>query len=175
MKYLFIIFFLPLTILSQERYTLNGYISDKESGESLIGATIYVNEINAGTVTNSYGFYSLTLDKGNYTIDFRYVGYNSISSVVELTSNQKLDIDLEGIDIQLENVVVSDIAEDYNVSSIEMSTSKLDMSKVTEIPTFLGENDIIIDYYNKERFREGENDVRKRTEKMNLEYWNNYW
>ena len=39
----------------------------------------------------------------------------------------------------------------------------------------IGENDIIIDYYNKEKFRDEENDVRKRTEKMNLEYWNNYW
>ena len=128
---------------SQERFTLNGYITDSESGESLIGATVFINEINSGTVTNPYGFYSITLDEGNYNIDFRYIGYNTISKEIDLSSNTKVDIELASSDIQLESVVVSDVAEDYNISSIEMSTSKLDMSKVTEIPTFLGENDII--------------------------------
>jgi len=128
---------------SQERFTLNGYITDSESGESLIGATVFINEINSGTVTNPYGFYSITLDEGNYNIDFRYIGYNTISKEIDLSSNTKVDIELASSDIQLESVVVSDVAEDYNISSIEMSTAKLDMSKVTEIPTFLGENDII--------------------------------
>ncbi len=128
---------------SQERFTLNGYITDSESGESLIGATVFINEINSGTVTNPYGFYSITLDEGNYNIDFRYIGYNTISKEIDLSSNTKVDIELSSSDIQLESVVVRDVAEDYNISSIEMSTAKLDMSKVTEIPTFLGENDII--------------------------------
>ena len=132
-----------LKSFSQERFTLNGYITDSESGESLIGATVFINEINSGTVTNPYGFYSITLDEGNYNIDFRYIGYNTISREINLSSNTKIDIELASSDIQLESVVVSDVAEDYNISSIEMSTSKLDMSKVTEIPTFLGENDII--------------------------------
>ena len=132
-----------LKSFSQERFTLNGYITDSESGESLIGATVFINEINSGTVTNPYGFYSITLDEGNYNIDFRYIGYNTISREISLSSNTKIDIELASSDIQLESVVVSDVAEDYNISSIEMSTSKLDMSKVTEIPTFLGENDII--------------------------------
>ena len=132
-----------LKSFSQERFTLNGYITDSESGESLIGATVFINEINSGTVTNPYGFYSITLDEGNYNIDFRYIGYTTISREINLSSNTKIDIELASSDIQLESVVVSDVAEDYNISSIEMSTSKLDMSKVTEIPTFLGENDII--------------------------------
>ena len=135
--------FLPFISLSQEKFTLNGYITDKESGESLIGATVYINELNAGTVTNAYGFYSITLDQGTYSLDFRYIGYVSMSRSIDLNSNQKVDIELEGDDIQLENIVISDQAEDFNVSSIEMSTAKLDMSKISEIPTFLGENDII--------------------------------
>ena len=117
-----------LKSFSQERFTLNGYITDSESGESLIGATVFINEINSGTVTNPYGFYSITLDEGNYNIDFRYIGYNTISREINLSSNTKIDIEPSS-DIQLESVVVSDVAEDYNISSIEMSTSKLDMSK----------------------------------------------
>ena len=143
MKYLLLILFFPVITLAQERYTLNGYVADNESGESLIGATVYVNEIKSGTITNPYGFYSITLEEGIYNIDFRYVGYSSITKEIILNSSQKIDIELQSLDIQLKNVVVSDVAEDYNVSSIEMSTSRLDMSKVTEIPTFLGENDII--------------------------------
>ena len=143
MKYLLLILFFPVITLAQERYTLNGYVADNESGESLIGATVYVNEIKSGTITNPYGFYSITLEEGKYNIDFRYVGYSSITKEIILNSSQKIDIELQSLDIQLKNVVVSDVAEDYNVSSIEMSTSRLDMSKVTEIPTFLGENDII--------------------------------
>ena len=134
---------IPASLFSQVSYTLNGYVNDAETGEVLIGATVYVNELNSGTITNSYGFYSLTLEEGEYNIDFRYIGYESSSTQIDLGSNQKLDIELSSLDIQLQDVVVSDVAEDYNVSSVEMSTSKLDISRVAEIPTFLGENDII--------------------------------
>ena len=134
---------IPASLFSQASYTLNGYVNDAETGEVLIGATVYVNELNSGTITNSYGFYSLTLAEGEYNIDFRYIGYGSSSKEIDLGSNQKLDIELSSLDIQLQDVVVSDVAEDYNVSSVEMSTSKLDISRVAEIPTFLGENDII--------------------------------
>ncbi len=134
---------IPASLFSQVSYTLNGYVNDAETGEVLIGATVYVNELNSGTITNSYGFYSLTLEEGEYNIDFRYIGYESSSTEIDLVSNQKLDIELSSLDIQLQDVVVSDVAEDYNVSSVEMSTSKLDISRVAEIPTFLGENDII--------------------------------
>ena len=134
---------IPASLFSQASYTLNGYVNDAETGEVLIGATVYVNELNSGTITNSYGFYSLTLAEGEYNIDFRYIGYESSSKEIDLGSNQKLDIELFSLDIQLQDVVVSDVAEDYNVSSVEMSTSKLDISRVAEIPTFLGENDII--------------------------------
>ena len=134
---------IPASLFSQASYTLNGYVNDAETGEVLIGATVYVNELNSGTITNSYGFYSLTLEEGEYNIDFRYIGYESSSTEIDLVSNQKLDIELSSLDIQLQDVVVSDVAEDYNVSSVEMSTSKLDISRVAEIPTFLGENDII--------------------------------
>ena len=143
LKLIFFLFFAPKVLFSQNSFTLNGYVNDSETGEVLIGATVYVNELKSGTVTNAYGFYSLTLSEGEYTIDFRYIGYESLSTTVSLDANKKLNIELKSLDIQLQDVVVSDVAEDYNVSSIEMSTSKLDISKVAEIPTFLGENDII--------------------------------
>ena len=140
---LIILFVLPSYVYPQGKYTLNGYVSDSESGESLIGATVFINEIKGGTITNPYGFYSITLEQGSYRIDFRYVGYQSITKEIQLDKNQKLDIELLSLDVELETVTISDRAEDFNISSIEMSTNKLDMSKISEIPTFLGENDII--------------------------------
>ena len=143
MRFLLLLATIPFSLFSQERFTLSGYITDKESGESLIGATVYINELNSGTVTNAYGFYSITLDEGKYNLDFRYIGYTTLSRNIDLNSNQKISIELKTDNIQLENIIVSDLAQDFNVSSIEMSTAKLDMSKISEIPTFLGENDII--------------------------------
>ncbi len=143
MRFLLLLATIPFSLFSQERFTLSGFITDKESGESLIGATVYINELNSGTVTNAYGFYSITLDEGKYNLDFRYIGYTTLSRNIDLNSNQKISIELKTDNIQLENIIVSDLAQDFNVSSIEMSTAKLDMSKISEIPTFLGENDII--------------------------------
>lgn len=140
---LIILFVLPSYVYPQEKYTLNGYVSDSESGESLIGATVFINEIKGGAITNPYGFYSITLDQGSYRIDFRYLGYRSITKEIQLDKNQKVDIELLSLDVELETVTISDRAENFNISSIEMSTNKLDMSKISEIPTFLGENDII--------------------------------
>ena len=61
LRLLFILIFFVNVSFSQERFTLNGYITDSESGESLIGATVYINQISSGTITNPYGFYSITL------------------------------------------------------------------------------------------------------------------
>ena len=114
---LFLIFFSNYSY-SQERYTLNGYITDSESGESLIGATVYINQISSGTITNPYGFYSITLDEGNYDVDFRYIGYQTISRKVELSTNLKIDIELLSSDIELESVVISDVAEVINLRCV---------------------------------------------------------
>ena len=71
---LFLIF--ALNSFCQEKYTLSGSIKDASNGEDLIGVTIYVKELpGTGTITNIYGFYSLTLPKGEYTIQYSYIGY----------------------------------------------------------------------------------------------------
>ena len=64
-------------LIAQDKFTLNGYIKDKANGETLIGATIFVEEITGGAISNVYGFYSITLPKGTYHIRYRYVGFNT--------------------------------------------------------------------------------------------------
>ena len=86
-----VLLILSTNVFSQEKFTLSGNIKDASNGEDLIGVTIFVKELpGVGTVTNVYGFYSLTLPKGNYTIQYSYVGYKTIEFKADLTKNIKM-------------------------------------------------------------------------------------
>jgi hypothetical protein len=125
------------------KFTLNGYIKDASNGEALIGATVYVTETQGGGVTNEYGFYSVTLASGSYTLHYSYVGYSPITKVVQLDKNVRLDVELSGEESQLQEVIVQAELEQANVQNLEMSTNKLDMKIIQRIPAFLGEADVI--------------------------------
>ncbi len=128
---------------AQTKHTLSGYVKDKSNGETLIGANVIVEEISSGTITNVYGFYSLTLDHGLYTITYRFVGYETITKKIDLNENLRIDIELGEEGTELEAVIVSADAQDRNVSEIEMSTAELDIKTISKIPAFLGEVDVI--------------------------------
>ena len=130
-------------VYAQEQFTISGYLKDASNGEVLIGATVRIHGQSIGTITNVYGFYSITLPKANYVLDYRYVGYEVITQEVELTSNQRLDIELGVSEQQLEAVVISGKAADDNISNIEMSTEELDIKSIQKMPAFAGEVDVI--------------------------------
>lgn len=129
--------------MAQDKLTISGYIKDASNGETLIGATVYVPEIGGGAVSNVYGFYSLTVPAGNYTLQYRYIGFTDELKTVNLTEDVRFDIELVGSEQVLETVVVTAEKEDANVAEIEMSTVKLDIKTITKIPAFLGEVDIV--------------------------------
>lgn len=128
---------------AQEKYTLSGYIKDATNGETLIGATVLVKELGGGNVTNVYGFYSITLAPGTYTVSYRYIGFATVDKTIALNQNVRMDIEMPLEEQELEAVVVSARAEDANVSEIEMSTAELDIKAIEKIPAFLGEVDVI--------------------------------
>ncbi|RED98881.1 TonB-dependent receptor-like protein [Marinoscillum furvescens DSM 4134] len=142
-------FLLVLLVLStsrsfaQENATLSGYVKDANNGETLIGATVLIKELSSGNITNVYGFYSITVPTGTYTVDYRYVGYQTITKTITLTSNRRVDVELPSGEQQLQEVVVSAEALDENVSSVEMSTAELDIETIEKIPAFLGEVDVV--------------------------------
>lgn len=138
-----IICFSVLTVFSQEKFTISGYLTDKADGEALIGATIYVSELKSGTVANVYGFYSLTLPKGNYTVTMSYIGYTPITHKIELNKNIKLGLELENAATALETFDVTAEKEQKNVEETEMSTVTLQMETVKKIPALFGEIDIL--------------------------------
>ena len=127
----------------QEKYTLSGYVKDGASGETLIGATVFVEDIQTGTITNTFGFYSLTLPAGSHSIEYRYISYSTVTKDIDLTSNQRIDIELGEEIQQIKEIVIIGERLDRNISSTEMSVNKLDIKIIQRMPAFLGEVDVI--------------------------------
>ncbi len=128
---------------AQKKFTLNGYVKDATNGEALIGATVLVKEVQGGAATNVYGFYSITLSPGVYIVEYSYIGYETQSQTINFESNQRLDVEMTASGTELQEVVITGEAEDENVSSVEMSTNKLDVKTIQKIPAFLGEVDVL--------------------------------
>lgn len=128
---------------AQERVTINGYIRDITNGEELIGVTVYIPQAKAGTTSNSYGFYSLTVPPGNYHVQFSYVGFRTITLEIDLREDMTRNIDLETEATYIQEVVVEDERIDANVVDLQMSRNTLDMNQVRKLPALFGEIDII--------------------------------
>jgi len=97
-KILFLLTFFSIICLplfaQQEKLTISGYINDSYDGESLIGATVFVQDQQVGTTSNEYGFYSITLAPGEYVVEYRYLGYETVIKNINLTANQRIDLEL---------------------------------------------------------------------------------
>jgi len=130
-------------VSAQEKFTISGYITDYESGETLIGATALVKELGNGAVSNEYGFYSISVPEGSYTLEFSYIGFGNIIKSVSLSANYKLDVELGEMKNELAEVVVTAKEEDSNVREVSMSVNKLDITTIKNMPTLLGEVEII--------------------------------
>ena len=112
MTRLFFILFTGLTLLgySQEKYTLSGTIFEAEGQETLIGANILILDLNTGTISNEYGFYSITLNKGTYEITVSTIGYTSLKQTIVLDRNISQNFTLtESLEILGEVVINTDI------------------------------------------------------------------
>ena len=124
----FLLFFSYLSSFAQKNYTISGYVQENESGENLIGVSIYDKNTFKGTVTNQYGFYSLTLEEGNYEIIYSFIGLQSITKNVNLNKDTRINISLKSDAIITEEVIVTGEKLDKNVSSSKMSQVKIEVS-----------------------------------------------
>ncbi|MGY0425640.1 MAG: TonB-dependent receptor, partial [Polaribacter sp.] len=136
-------FFLTAAIFSQEKETLSGTIYNAKNSETLIGVSVYFPELNAGTTTNEYGFYSITLPKGNYTIKVSYLGYSTILEPINLSKKTTKNFKLQEETENLNEIVVETNVEKMNIRTPQMSVNKLSAATIKKIPVVLGEADII--------------------------------
>ncbi len=130
-------------LFAQNSFTLSGYVKDAKNGEGLIGATLFVQEIKSGVQTNDYGFYSITLPKGEYSLTISYIGYQKNQKKILLSENKSLNFELNDDTKVLEEITISSKKADENVKNIEMSVNKIDIKTIQKMPALLGEVDII--------------------------------
>ena len=134
----------PLLAQTAQKVTLSGYVKDAANGEELIGVTVYVVELETGIITNPYGFYSLTLPPGTYTVQYRFIGFETVKKTLNLQANTELNVELADAATQLAEVqVVGNSEEEANVQDIAMSKNKIRVEMVKELPALFGEPDII--------------------------------
>ncbi len=128
---------------AQEKYTISGTISDQQNNETLLGVNVVVLEQKSGATTNEYGFYSLSLPKGTYTLQISYLGYQSLTETITLDKNIRKNFSLSEASQQLKEVVVSDRKVKAEIRKPEMSVNKLSIQEIKEMPVILGEVDIV--------------------------------
>jgi hypothetical protein len=127
---------------SEKKFTISGYISDGNNGEKLIAANVLDDKSLAGTVTNTYGFYSLTLPQDSVFLTFSYIGYQAKTVKLYLDKDINLDIDLSS-SVSLEVVeVVGEKLEKIEESS-QMSRIEVPVEQIKKVPALLGEVDVL--------------------------------
>lgn len=130
-------------VQNQEKYSISGTISDLESGETLLGATIAIVGTSKGVVTNEYGFYSITLPAAKYKLRFTYLGYESKQVDIDLNKDQKLDIGLQLSSSELDEVVLTSEGRNHSqVRSVFSGVSNFRAAEIKQLPSLLGEPDV---------------------------------
>jgi hypothetical protein len=141
---LFCLFVLScLFATAQEKFTLSGTISDSNSNETLIGVNLFIPELKTGVTTNEYGFYSITIPKGNYTIRISYMGYQTLEETLQLNQNTKTNFKLLTLENTLKEVIITDTKTRTDIRKPEMSVNKLSISAIKKMPVVLGEVDVL--------------------------------
>ena len=125
-----------------QQATLSGFVKDARSGEALIGATLFIEELHQGTSTNAFGFYSITIPKGNYSLSCSFVGYKDVSKAYELNGTIKEDFQLTEEPPLLQPVVVTGVSEDV-AGQLQASNITLRPTTVEQRPALFGEMDVI--------------------------------
>lgn len=139
----FVLLMLLTSVCAQDRVTLNGFIKDSLTGESVAGASIAVYGQSRGVASNQYGFYSLTLEAGEYLVQVSHVSYTGKVIKVSLQQDRSLNVELLSRSAQIGEVVVYSKKRDGNVKNAQMGRSDLSISQVKAIPAFMGEVDIL--------------------------------
>lgn len=136
------VWLLTVSAFAQNKYTISGYAKDAQNGETLIGASIAVNGKTKGIATNQYGFYSITLLSGEYTLICTYAGYQPKVIVIKLDADKQQNFELLTKEA-LAEVIVSTKKRDANVKNAQMGKFNLPIEQIKAVPAFMGEVDLL--------------------------------
>lgn len=145
MKALLLPVFLSFSIaVFAQNLTISGYVKDARSGEDLIGATVFLQELpGKGTTTNQYGFYSITVSPGDYTLVVMYLGFQTVEVPLPLNRDVRVNINLESEASMLQEITVKAERANEQVMSTQMSMTELSTEEIKALPALMGEVDIL--------------------------------
>jgi len=126
---------------SQLKYKISGYVRDSATKETLIAATLQVFETGRFLTTNQYGYFSITVTEGEYSINAFSIGYTSLLKKVNVRNNIEIDILLSPNFILSNDILISSSKKDANVLNAQMGQIDLSMSKIKSLPVLFGEID----------------------------------
>ncbi len=144
-KFKFFIYIIPLFFfqnLVSQNYTVSGYITDASSGETLISGSVFDSNSRKGTVTNVYGYYSLTLPKGIVDINYTYVGFTPQRRSFTLRKDTIINIKLNE-SIELQEVTITGSHREIGVKGSQMSAIEVPVDLIKSVPALFGETDVI--------------------------------
>ncbi len=141
--FLLLLIMVPFFVKAQNRFTISGFIKDSLNGETLIGASIAVQGKTKGISSNQYGFYSITLEEGEYIFISSYIGYQPKILQIKLDGNKQLNFNLLPKISLSQEVIVTSKKRDANVKNAQMGKFTLPIEQIKSIPAFLGEVDLL--------------------------------
>ena len=141
--FLLVIFLFSLNINSQNNFTLSGYVLDSQTNELVIGASVIIDELNIGTITNSYGFFSITVKEGDYSVKTQNLGYKDDLQIISLNKNIILNIYLTEEVESLDEVIVIENTEDIDIELPVLSLNIISGKTIRQTPVVFGESDIL--------------------------------
>lgn len=131
------------SLTAQEKFSLSGSVLEASSNENLFGVNIIVKELNIGTTTNEYGFFSIAIPEGTYTLQVSYIGFKTIQETVVMNQNIRRNFALVVSNQMLDEVILTDRVNKIEIRKPEMSVNKLTSKDIKELPVVLGEADIL--------------------------------
>jgi hypothetical protein len=135
-------FFIPQGSIAGE-YTVSGIVTDAETGQILAGATVFIPEFQYGVITDSAGYFKLSIPAGEYIIVFSFLGYDSHEKTIVSGSDITMDVSLTSASFSLNEVVVSAQAASSNIERSGMGMMNVSIETINKIPSFLGETDVL--------------------------------
>ena len=143
-----LLFFLSITSLQAQtpsgKFTVSGYVRETGSREALIGVNVYLPGTTTGTVTNTYGFYSLTLPaQDSVRLAYSFVGYETVARTLVLRKDQTINILLTPGRLLTEVNVNASVSTEKVSETARMSTIDVPVTQIKKIPAFLGEKDVL--------------------------------
>ena len=121
---------------------LSGYVTNRDTGEPLEGALLYVEELKSGTTTDSAGYYEMDMRQGRYSISYQSIGLKESNRKIQLYAGGQVDVALGELVMNIEEVIVRAFKKD-NVDNVQMGVDALSIETIKELPSLMGEVDIV--------------------------------